>query len=58
MNAEEAWSLIEQSLLPSEREDTREEFWDLLAHIWGEGADACHASEGAHPRNPYRNEAP
>ena len=26
----------------------------VAADIWDEGAEACHLSEGAHPRNPYR----
>ena len=26
----------------------------VAAGIWDEGAEACHFSEGAHPRNPYK----
>ena len=26
----------------------------VAAEIWEEGAEACHFSEGAHPRNPYK----
>ena len=31
-----------------------EDLTQIAAHAWDEGAEACHFSEGAHPRNPYR----
>lgn len=37
MTPGEAWDLIEQGLLPSERERACDEFRDLLARIWDEG---------------------
>ena len=36
------------------RADARAALEAVAGDIWDEGAEACHFSEGAHPRNPYR----
>ena len=39
---------------PDPRLSMRAALEAVAADIWDEGAEACHLSEGAHPRNPYR----
>ena len=39
---------------PDPRFSMRAALEAVAADIWDEGAEACHFSEGAHPRNPYK----
>lgn len=61
------WELIEQSLLPSEREDTYQEYVSVLAAVWGYGRDAGYddatrepvgLANGGYHRNPYDGSDP
>ena len=53
MSADDALELIEQALLPSERGQAREDFWDLLARIWDEGFDAGERDVWEHEHGSY-----
>lgn len=62
MIPDEAWDLIEQGLLPSERERARAEFHDLLARTWDDGYAIGwndghnHGDLRSSPDNPYEQE--
>lgn len=53
MTPDEAWTLIEQDLIPSCREDARTEFYEMLANIWAQGYGAGYADGAFHPGNPW-----